>query len=112
NPVPSAAVGTAAPPGAPQKRPSFRITVRTANSYPQPDRCGEVIHRGSARSAPSYAVGHGGGTRRRRAAGNPRRIDMSQGAFVTLVGYVAQEPSIRTTKTGKTATDLRVGITP
>ena len=37
---------------------------------------------------------------------------MSQGAFVTLVGYVAQEPSIRTTKTGKTVTDLRVGITP
>ena len=37
---------------------------------------------------------------------------MSQGAFVTLVGYVAQEPSIRTTKTGKMVTDLRVGITP
>ena len=37
---------------------------------------------------------------------------MSQGAYVTLVGYVAQEPSIRTTKTGKTVTDLRVGITP
>jgi len=37
---------------------------------------------------------------------------MSQGAFVTLIGYVAQEPSIRTTKTGKTVTDLRVGITP
>jgi single-strand DNA-binding protein len=38
--------------------------------------------------------------------------DMSQGAFVTLVGYVAQEPNIRTTRTGKTVTDLRVGITP
>ena len=37
---------------------------------------------------------------------------MSQGAFVTLVGYVAQEPNIRTTRTGKTVTDLRVGITP
>jgi single-strand DNA-binding protein len=37
---------------------------------------------------------------------------MSQGAFVTLVGYVAQEPSIHTTKTGKTVTDLRVGIAP
>jgi len=37
---------------------------------------------------------------------------MSQGAFVTLIGYVAQEPSIRTTKTGKTITELRVGITP
>ena len=37
---------------------------------------------------------------------------MSQGAFVTLVGYVAQEPSIRTTRTGKTVTELRVGITP
>ena len=37
---------------------------------------------------------------------------MSQGAYVTLVGYVAQEPNIRTTKTGKVVTDLRVGITP
>jgi single-strand DNA-binding protein len=37
---------------------------------------------------------------------------MSQGAYVTLVGYVAQEPSIRTTRTGKTVTDLRVGIAP
>src|SRR5258705_5020239 len=83
-----------------------------ANSYPQPNRCCEVIHRGSAGSAPSYAARHGSGTRWRRAAGNARRIDMSQGAFVTLVGYVAQEPSIRTTRTGKTVTDLRVGITP
>jgi single-strand DNA-binding protein len=38
--------------------------------------------------------------------------EMSQGAFVTLVGYVAQEPNIRTTRTGKTVTDLRVGIAP
>ena len=37
---------------------------------------------------------------------------MSQGAFVTLVGYVAQEPNIRTTKTGKVVTELRVGIAP
>ena len=37
---------------------------------------------------------------------------MSQGAFVTLVGYVAQEPNIRTTTTGKAVTDLRVGVTP
>jgi single-stranded DNA-binding protein len=37
---------------------------------------------------------------------------MSQGAFVTLVGYVAQEPNIRTTRTGKTVTDLRVGTNP
>ena len=37
---------------------------------------------------------------------------MSQGAYVTLVGYVAQDPSIRTTKTGKVVTELRVGITP
>lgn len=37
---------------------------------------------------------------------------MSQGAFVTLVGYVAQEPRIRTTNTGKVITDLRVGISP
>ena len=38
--------------------------------------------------------------------------EMSQGAYVTLVGYVAQEPSIRTTKTGKVVTELRVGIAP
>lgn len=37
---------------------------------------------------------------------------MSQGAFVTLVGYVAQEPHIRTTKNGKVVTELRVGIAP
>ena len=37
---------------------------------------------------------------------------MSQGAYVTLVGYVAQEPSIRTTKTGKVDTELRVGNAP
>jgi len=37
---------------------------------------------------------------------------MSQGAYVTLVGYVAQEPNIRTTTTGKVVTDLRVGVTP
>lgn len=37
---------------------------------------------------------------------------MSQGAYVTLIGYVAQEPSIRTTRTGKVVTELRVGITP
>jgi single-strand DNA-binding protein len=37
---------------------------------------------------------------------------MSQGAFVTLVGYVAQEPNIRTTKNGKVVTELRVGISP
>jgi single-strand DNA-binding protein len=42
----------------------------------------------------------------------PKEDEMSQGAYVTLVGYVAQEPNIRTTKTGKTVTDLRVGITP
>jgi single-strand DNA-binding protein len=42
----------------------------------------------------------------------PKEDEMSQGAFVTLVGYVAQEPNIRTTRTGKTVTDLRVGITP
>ena len=37
---------------------------------------------------------------------------MSQGAFVTLVGYVAQEPNLRTTKNGKVVADLRVGIAP
>ena len=42
----------------------------------------------------------------------PKEDEMSQGAYVTLVGYVAQEPSIRTTKTGKVVTELRVGIAP
>ena len=37
---------------------------------------------------------------------------MSQGAYVTLVGYVAQDPNLRTTPTGKAVTDLRVGVTP
>ena len=37
---------------------------------------------------------------------------MSQGAYVTLVGYVAQDPNLRTTPTGKPVTDLRVGVTP
>src|SRR5215469_17159280 len=83
-----------------------------ANSRPQPNRRGEVIHRGSARPVPRCAVRHGEGRRWRRAAGNRRRIEMSQGAYVTLVGYVAQEPSIRTTKTGKVVTELRVGIAP
>lgn len=37
---------------------------------------------------------------------------MSQGAYVTLVGYVAQEPNLRSTATGKAVTDLRVGVSP
>jgi single-strand DNA-binding protein len=37
---------------------------------------------------------------------------MSQGAYVTLVGYVAQEPNLRSTTTGKAVTDLRVGVIP
>jgi single-strand DNA-binding protein len=37
---------------------------------------------------------------------------MSQGGFVTLVGYVAQDPNIRTTATGKQLTKVRVGTTP
>ena len=37
---------------------------------------------------------------------------MSQGGFVTLVGFVAQEPNIRTTATGKLVTKVRVGTTP
>jgi single-strand DNA-binding protein len=51
------------------------------------------------------------GTRWRRATGT-KEDEMNQGAYVTLVGYVAQEPSIRTTKTGKVVTELRVGIAP
>jgi single-strand DNA-binding protein len=37
---------------------------------------------------------------------------MSQGAYVTLVGFVAQDPTIRTTATGKQLTKVRVGTTP
>jgi single-strand DNA-binding protein len=37
---------------------------------------------------------------------------MSQGAYVTLVGFVAQDPNIRTTATGKQLTKVRVGTTP
>jgi single-strand DNA-binding protein len=37
---------------------------------------------------------------------------MSQGGYVTLVGFVAQDPNIRTTTTGKLLTKVRVGTTP
>lgn len=37
---------------------------------------------------------------------------MSQGGFVTLVGFVAQDPTIRNTQTGKLLTKVRVGTTP
>ena len=37
---------------------------------------------------------------------------MSQGGYVTLVGYVAQDPIIRKTKQGTNVTDVRVGTTP
>jgi len=37
---------------------------------------------------------------------------MSQGAYVTLVGFVAQDPTIRATATGKQLTRVRVGTTP
>jgi len=37
---------------------------------------------------------------------------MSQGAYVTLVGFVAQDPTIRPTATGKQVTRVRVGTTP
>ena len=37
---------------------------------------------------------------------------MSQGAYVTLVGFVAQDPTIRTTTTGKQVSRVRVGTTP
>jgi single-strand DNA-binding protein len=37
---------------------------------------------------------------------------MSQGAYVTLVGFVAQDPKQRETRDGTLVTDLRVGTTP
>jgi single-strand DNA-binding protein len=36
---------------------------------------------------------------------------MSQGAFVTLVGFVAREPRLRETRSGRHVADLRVGTT-
>ena len=43
--------------------------------------------------------------------GIPGRIVMSQGGYVTLVGFVAQDPRQRETKNGSRVTDLRVGAT-
>jgi single-strand DNA-binding protein len=37
---------------------------------------------------------------------------MSQGGYVTLVGFVAQDPRQRETRNGVWVTDLRVGATP
>jgi single-strand DNA-binding protein len=37
---------------------------------------------------------------------------MSQGGYVTLVGFVAQDPIQRPTRNGVLVTDLRVGATP
>jgi single-strand DNA-binding protein len=36
---------------------------------------------------------------------------MSQGGYVTLVGFVAQDPSLRETKTGKLVANVRIGTT-
>jgi single-strand DNA-binding protein len=44
--------------------------------------------------------------------GIPRRIVMSQGGYVTLVGFVAQDPIQRPTRNGTLVTDLRIGATP
>src|SRR5215469_6070722 len=43
--------------------------------------------------------------------GNPRRSAMSQGAYVTLIGFVAREPTLRTTRDGRLVADVRVGAT-
>jgi single-strand DNA-binding protein len=37
---------------------------------------------------------------------------MSQGGYVTLVGFVAQDPKQRETRNGTRVTDLRIGATP
>jgi single-strand DNA-binding protein len=37
---------------------------------------------------------------------------MSQGGYVTLVGFVAQDPRQRKIRDGVLVTDLRVGTTP
>lgn len=36
---------------------------------------------------------------------------MSQGGYVTLIGFVAREPSLRTTKDNKPVADVRIGAT-
>jgi single-strand DNA-binding protein len=36
---------------------------------------------------------------------------MSQGGYVTLIGFVAREPNLRTTKNGRMVADVRVGAT-
>jgi single-strand DNA-binding protein len=64
------------------------------------------MRRGKART------GQRGGTGGVGLPGIPRRIVMSQGGYVTLVGFVAQDPIQRPTKNGVLVTDLRVGATP
>src|ERR1700746_4087013 len=61
---------------------------------------------------PERGSGQGGGTGGVGPPGIPRRIDMSQGGYVTLVGFVAQDPKQRETRNGTRVTDLRIGATP
>jgi single-strand DNA-binding protein len=73
----------------------------------------EVIHRVAAHPAARSTLRHGEGDPvalgRRESKEEPK---MSQGAYVTLVGFVAQDPTIRATATGKQLTRVRVGTTP
>jgi single-strand DNA-binding protein len=57
-------------------------------------------------------AGQRGGTGGVGLPGIPRRIVMSQGGYVTLVGFVAQDPRQRKIRDGVLVTDLRVGATP
>src|ERR1700722_5064961 len=70
-----------------------------------------VIHRRLAESARRAEAGDRGVTGRIGLPGIPRRKAMSQGGYVTLVGFVAQDPSLRPIKDGRNVTNLRVGAT-
>jgi single-strand DNA-binding protein len=56
-------------------------------------------------------MGQRGGTGGDGLPGIPRRIVMSQGAYITVVGFVAQDPRLREIREGVLVTDLRVGST-
>src|SRR5690349_5684162 len=71
-----------------------------------------VIHRRVTGPAGRVRASHCGRTGSVGLPGIPRRIVMSQGGYVTLVGFVAQDPIQRPTKDGVLVTDLRVGATP
>src|SRR5690242_21380700 len=90
-----------------------RILVSLANSCPQVSPFSGVIHSATPYPAARSAVRHGEGDPVASGRREPKEeAAMSQGAYVTLVGFVAQDPTIRPTATGKQVTRVRVGTTP